>query len=98
MYCDGLQYFIPLISAENDIERQKDLQNRALSYLNRAEEIKTSLKQYYLAQRDCNSMQQVIEQSDSNGSSSNSGNSVSIKTALIPKSTFCDLCKEKNRA
>lgn len=42
LYCEGLTYFVPLIDAESDA-RKAALRERALSYLNRAEEIKHTI-------------------------------------------------------
>lgn len=45
LYCKSLQYFIPLITEEVDASRRLALRNRTLSYLKRAEEIKSDLNQ-----------------------------------------------------
>lgn len=44
-YCKGLQYFVPIIQAETDLEKKKILRQRVHTYLNRAEEIKHSFQQ-----------------------------------------------------
>ncbi|XP_055851733.1 serine/threonine-protein kinase ULK3 [Episyrphus balteatus] len=41
LYCQSLQYFVPLITEEPDANKRQVLRNRALTYLKRAEEIKT---------------------------------------------------------
>lgn len=48
LYCDGLQYFIPLIAAETDAEKRLHLQERATTYMERAEEIKKTFKQAFI--------------------------------------------------
>lgn len=48
LYCEGLQYFIPLIAAETDAEKRSHLQERATTYMERAEEIKKSFKQAFM--------------------------------------------------
>ncbi|XP_030375945.1 serine/threonine-protein kinase ULK3 [Scaptodrosophila lebanonensis] len=40
LYCSALQYFVPLITEENDASKRQALRNRALTYMKRAEEIK----------------------------------------------------------
>lgn len=41
LYCQSLQYFVPLITEEPDANKRQALRSRALTYLKRAEEIKT---------------------------------------------------------
>lgn len=41
LYCNALQYFVPLITEETDASKKVALRNKALSYLKRAEEIKS---------------------------------------------------------
>uniref|UniRef100_A0A1B0G538 Serine/threonine-protein kinase ULK3 n=1 Tax=Glossina morsitans morsitans TaxID=37546 RepID=A0A1B0G538_GLOMM len=43
LYCSSLQYFVPLITEEADATKRLALRSRALSYMKRAEEIKTGL-------------------------------------------------------
>ncbi|XP_037945690.1 serine/threonine-protein kinase ULK3-like [Teleopsis dalmanni] len=43
LYCSSLQYFVPLITEEADANKRLALRNRALKYLQRAEEIKNVL-------------------------------------------------------
>lgn len=45
LYCESLQYFVPLIEAETDATKKVALRSRTQTYLNRAEEIKHSLLQ-----------------------------------------------------
>lgn len=51
MYCEGLQYFVPLITAEEDASKREHLQKQATNYMERAEEIKRAAKQAYFFQR-----------------------------------------------
>ncbi|XP_062550588.1 serine/threonine-protein kinase ULK3 [Armigeres subalbatus] len=44
-YCKGLQYFVPIIHAETDIDKKNILRERVHTYLSRAEEIKHSFMQ-----------------------------------------------------
>lgn len=41
LYCNALQYFVPLITEETDAGKKVALRNKALAYLKRAEEIKS---------------------------------------------------------
>lgn len=41
LYCNALQYFVPLITDETDASKKIALRNKALLYLKRAEEIKS---------------------------------------------------------
>lgn len=45
LYIESLQYFIPLISGESDPNKRLHLQQRATTYMERAEEIKRSINQ-----------------------------------------------------
>lgn len=51
LYCEGLQYFVPLITAEEDANKREQLQKQATTYMERAEEINRSAKQAYFLQR-----------------------------------------------
>lgn len=44
LYCNALQYFVPLITEETDASKKIALRNKALAYLKRAEEIKSLSK------------------------------------------------------
>lgn len=52
LYCEGLQFFVPLINIEPDAQKRVALKSKARCYIQRAEEIKTSLlhQQYYRSQ------------------------------------------------
>uniref|UniRef100_A0A1A9WVH6 Serine/threonine-protein kinase ULK3 n=1 Tax=Glossina brevipalpis TaxID=37001 RepID=A0A1A9WVH6_9MUSC len=43
LYCSSLQYFVPLITEEADANKRLALRSRALSYMKRAEEIKSAV-------------------------------------------------------
>ncbi|CAD7084987.1 unnamed protein product [Hermetia illucens] len=43
LYCKALQYFAPLIADESDAAKRQALRSRVISYINRAEEIKTGM-------------------------------------------------------
>lgn len=45
LYCNALQYFVPLITEETDASKKIALRNKALAYLKRAEEIKSISQQ-----------------------------------------------------
>lgn len=51
MYIESLQYFIPLISGESDPNKRLHLQQRATTYMERAEEIKRSINQTFRQQQ-----------------------------------------------
>lgn len=77
-YCEGLQYFVPLIVCETDATKRNHLQNRATAYMERAEEIKRSILQARALQRQLshgsNSSESGNATEESNGSSSSKPN------------------------
>lgn len=87
LYCEGLQYFVSLITSESDPNKRQQLQERAMTYMERAEEIKRSAKQAYLLQR------QISQQNPVQTNEPCSSNKV--KVALKPTSTFKELRKNK---
>lgn len=44
LYCNGLQYYVPIIASEMDSSRKNYLHEMANEYMRRAEEIKAFLK------------------------------------------------------
>lgn len=92
LYCDGLQYFIPLITAENDAAKRLHLQKRATGYMERAEEIKRSINQSYLNRR----IAPTTEAETEAPCTSNTENPV--KKAIEPKDSFKQLRKYSNFA
>lgn len=103
LYCEGLQYFVPLITAEEDVNKREQLQKQAMNYMQRAEEIKRSARQAYLLQRQ-NSASVSKEPNESNASTAATQSSESTKpnahiienavlAAINPTSSFKQLCK-----
>lgn len=92
MYCEGLQYFVPLITAEEDANKRQQLQQRAMSYMERAEEIKRSAKQAYFLQRQISAS--ASKESNPGTSQSTKCTSENATIAVIyPKSSFKQLCQ-----
>lgn len=60
LYCEGLTYFVPLIDAETGAKKAA-LRARAVSYLNRAEEIKHSIMFPNQQMQACEQPEQVQE-------------------------------------
>lgn len=83
LYCEGLQHFVPIIIAENDLTKRIQLQGRAMNYLERAEEIKSSYKQ-------ANARYEEAE--GSVATTSNTAIQPSIESALNPSAAFNQLC------
>lgn len=81
LYCDGLQCFIPIMKAETDPYKYLHLQQRATTYMERAEEIKKSFKRQ-------------LSQCNSNESSNQSSRGLSEKDAQQPSnlSPYKHLC------
>ena len=77
LYCKALQYFVPLINAEYDSTIRQHLRAKAITYLNRAEEIKM----------------EIISKREQEMSSNNTNSSPSISKVLEPHFRFNALCK-----
>lgn len=62
LYCQALQYFAPLIADEGDAVKRQALRNRAITYINRAEEIKAGMlaENQRLSQQSPNSKQTTL--------------------------------------
>lgn len=84
-YCEGLQYFVPLIAAEMDANKRLLLQQRATTYMERAEEIKRSYT-------DAFGPQNGVQNSDDQIEASSSSTEHPIKQALKPASNYKHLC------
>lgn len=85
-YCEGLQYFVPLIAAETDEEKQLLLQNQVTTYMERAEEIRRSFIETAVQSID---EPIVNDQRDEAGSSKKNP----AKQTSKPASNFKQLCK-----
>lgn len=91
LYIESLQYFIPLISGENDPNKRLHLQERATTYMERAEEIKRSINQNF-----CQQQQQHLSQNNTrseNMETSSSKNATENKTSEAPSDCRQLLCK-----
>lgn len=84
LYCNGLQFFVPLIDVEPDAQKRVALKSKAKSYMNRAEEIKTSL------------LNQRYQGETSSATTENSKMSVkeAIQEALTPSARYQILYKQ----
>lgn len=85
-YCEGLQYFVPMISAESDTNKRKLLQDRATTYLERAEEIKQSFTEAFVEQKNVESANQPAEASTSSTENP-------VKQALKPAVNYLQICE-----
>lgn len=99
LYCEGLQYFVPLITAEEDASKREHLQKQAITYMQRAEEIKRSAKQAYLLQRQ-NSASAPNESNTSTPETTSCGfkskaraTENNVLAAINPTSSFKELRK-----
>lgn len=94
LYCQGLQYFVPLILAEGDLTRRLQLQDRATNYLQRAEEIKSTCQRVYAFHRQSSENCDVaIDSGNAQPSTSTSTNRQKIETALKPSDKLSQLCE-----
>uniref|UniRef100_A0A1A9VVF5 Serine/threonine-protein kinase ULK3 n=1 Tax=Glossina austeni TaxID=7395 RepID=A0A1A9VVF5_GLOAU len=94
LYCSSLQYFVPLITEEADATKRLALRSRALSYMKRAEEIKSGLIEEEYKKAVSSETTALKETSPSSANSSNivnilepelhalSHSSPALKTAL----------------
>lgn len=89
LYCEGLQYFVPLITAETDPSKRIHLQQRAITYMERAEEIKRSAQQIQLTRQNSNTKPLLPTPQPVQSSSSENA----VVTALRPTSNFQHLRK-----
>lgn len=83
MYCEGLQYFVPLIGAETNSVKKQQLRERANLYLKRAEEIKQT-----------NKTEENVKPSPVSLSNhqQTAGSSKALNTALVPSALYSQLC------
>lgn len=93
LYCEGLQYFVPLIAAETDTNKRTQLQLRAITYMERAEEIKRSAKQMFF-QRQC-SQNSATPSNQTSRDEPNTSAENAVKQAIIPTSGYKHLRKKK---
>lgn len=101
LYCEGLQYFVPLITAEEDASKREHLQKQATNYMKRAEEIKRSAKQAYFLQRQISAAASAsngpntsaVETTSSESEPKAPTNEKPILAAINPTSSFKQLCK-----
>lgn len=87
LYCEGLQYFVPIITSESDLTRKLQLQDRAINYLERAEEIKTSCQRVYDLQR------QSSQTGECSTAQPTQTSRAKVQTALTPSAQLNQLCK-----
>ena len=85
LYCEALQHFVPIISREEDPAKRLQLQNRATTYLERAEEI----KRCWLQWRKLQTQNSQTESSPCDTAS----NADCVKAALTPSVAFETLRK-----
>lgn len=90
LYCSSLQYFVPLITEEADATKRLALRSRALSYMKRAEEIKTGLIEEEYKKAVSSETTALKETSPSSANSSN------IVDILEPDLRYKQLCKSDN--
>lgn len=95
LYCEALQYFVPIITAEDDLTRRLKLQDQALNYLQRAEEIKASCQRAYSLQRQSSQNSESSTDSCDQPSTSTAINRHKIETALKPSHMLSQLCEYK---
>lgn len=98
LYCEGLQYFVPIITAEEDANKREQLQGQAMRYMQRAEEIKRSAKQAYFLQRQTSTSQsQNVCTAETTSSETNSKTCTATENAVLaainPTSSFKQLRK-----
>lgn len=89
LYCQALQYFVPIITSEADLARKLQLQDRAMNYLERAEEIKTTYKRAFALQRQSS---QTDESNNAQPSTSTSSGTDLVESATAPSPTLKQLC------
>lgn len=85
-YCEGLQYFVPLIASETDVNKRLHLQQQATTYMERAEEIKRCYTEAFGHQNS-----QIKSDDQVDASSSTTENPV--VQALKPASNYKQLRK-----
>lgn len=93
LYIESLQYFIPLISGESDSNKRLLLQQRATTYMERAEEIKRSINQNFRKEQQ---QQQYLSQNNTpaqNMESSTSKNATETNVSEAPYDFRQQLCK-----
>lgn len=89
LYCQALQYFVPIITSEADLARKLQLQDRAMNYLERAEEIKNTYKRAFALQRQSSKTE---EPSGAQPSTSTSTGTEIVESATAPSPSLTQLC------
>lgn len=89
LYCEGLQYYIPIISNERDIDRKNHFRELANEYMRRAEEIKILLKSSSSNMRDIRLVKPVQH---TNSVTSTSRNENVVLKYIEPSAIFNELC------
>lgn len=89
-YCDGLQYFVPLIAGETDADRRLCLQQAATNYMERAEEIKRSYIEAFTEQPNSINSTDSIQSGEASSSLVNEN---PVKAALKPTSNYNEIRK-----
>lgn len=94
-YCNGLEYFVALINAECDPAKKQLLHEKANTYMNRAEEIKSIVEATPEAPATSKSIPITTKPSQTKPSvqqeSGKNGSLVSAKAALTPTPLFTQL-------
>lgn len=86
LYCEGLQYYIPIISNEKDNNRKNHFRELANEYMRRAEEIKIALK-------PCSTIPDTSsDKADTDSEISNFSNKNNFSTNIEPSSIYNKLC------
>lgn len=105
LYCEGLQYFVPLIRAEADPAKREHLQRQATNYMQRAEEIKRSARQAYILQRQNSASSSVAEANAPTAEAISqpvepvaraTTTENTVLAAINPSSNFKHMCKFKS--
>lgn len=89
-YCEGLQYFVPLIASETDAEKRLHLQQVATNYMERAEEIRRSYTDAFMQQMSGQGEQNVqnVQNVSEQGEPSCSTTENPVQQALKPASNY----------
>lgn len=96
LYCEGLQYFVPMITTENDLAKKLQLQDRAINYLQRAEDIKATYRKAFKLQRQ-SSKPDDPNRATASTSTSTSTNTEIVESAVEPSPALKQLCKSRER-
>lgn len=91
LYCEGLQYFVPLIEAESDSTKKHQLRDRANTYLKRAEEIKSNCMHASTARtRSVSRQHSAVAAADSNCTAKTAAQ-VTVSTPISLYTQLCNL-------